>query len=148
MTLILSLAFILLAALVTLPLAKGAGPGRLGAFGVLSILGVVAALALVSADVVPSFGGSEEAASEVEEKTLEEMEEALEAEIQLPLVSSPSVESLRGDHPSVWRFEQDFALLCAPQDFPESKALDCWAADGVIGADPLQFEDEDLDELE
>ena len=142
MTLILSIAFILLAGLVTLPLAKGAGPGRVGAFAALSILGVVAALGLVSADVVPTLGGSDSDAevSEAEEKTLAEMEDALESEIQLSLVNSPSVESLRSDHPTLWQFEQDFVLLCAARDFPDSKVLDCWMPDGAIGAAPTPLE--------
>lgn len=153
MILILAAAFVLLAGLITMPLAKKAGVGRIIAFLLLCLVGAGAALLLVHEEVVPTLGGdSSEVSSAEEEETLEEMKEALETEIQLPLVQSPDVESLTGDHPSVWRFEQDFALLCAPRDFPASKALDCWAPDGVIGADLLleepEMSEQDLEELE
>lgn len=144
MTLLLALLFVVLAGLVTLPLARSAGVGRIAAFAVLSIVGAAGALLLAHSDLVPDWGGdsSEVAGTDAEVETVADMEAALEKALGLKVVRAPSVEALRSDHAAVWRFERDHLLLCAPQDFPDSSALECFVPYGTIGGEPAAFEDQ------
>lgn len=131
---LIALGFVLLAALVTLPTAKSAGPGRIAAFVVLALVGAVGALLIDHSDLLPGRGLDTVKA----EKARDLMIADLEAQAQVKVVKAPSVEAIaEADSPTVWRMERGLSVLCTATDFPESAEMVCFTpavmvAEGVM----------------
>lgn len=139
---LISAGLVLLAALVTRPLAESAGPGRLVAFALLSIAGAAGALVLTTSGVLPGTEDAEETGERTEqgERALELMIADLETQAGVPVVEAPSVEQLaEAEGPSVWRLE-GVSVLCLPTDFPDSAEMVCWAPN-VMVAEGVKVDD-------
>lgn len=120
---LIALGFVLLAALITLPTSKAAGPGRVAAFAVLSIIGAAGALLIDHSGALPTFGMDTVKA----EKARDLMIADLEAQAQVKVVDAPSLDAIAAtDAPAVWRLEQGLTLLCTATDFPESAEMTCF----------------------
>ena len=141
---LISLGAILVAGLLTLPLAKSAGPGRVAAFAVLAILGVAGALWLTTSDVLPSLD------TEKAEEAREMMIDDLEKQAGVPVTEAPSIELLdETEGPTVWRLE-GVSVLCVPKDFPDSAEMVCWVPDVMVaeGMKVGDHEGDDTDETQ
>lgn len=115
--------FVLLAALITLPTSKAAGPGRIAVFAVLSIIGAAGALLLDHSGALPTVGMDTAKA----EKARDLMIADLETQAQVKVVDAPSIEALAdADAPTVWRLEQGLTVLCTATDFPDSAEMTCF----------------------
>ena len=131
---LIALGFVLLAALITLPTAKSAGPGRIAAFAVLSIVGAAGALLIDHSVALPS----DDLDTAKAEKARDLMVADLEAQAQVKVVKAPSVEAIADEEsPTVWRLERGLSGLCTATDFPESAEMVCFTpavmvAEGVM----------------
>lgn len=145
---------ILVAGLLTMPLAKSAGPGRVAAFAILAIVGVGGVLVLEHEGLLP--GGDEESAlvSEHGEETRDRMTAELEEVAGVKVLEAPSVDALAdSDAPTVWRLEQGLTLLCVATDFPTMAEMACYGPDAmvaqgvkVVGDDGEHSDEDQLDE--
>lgn len=131
---------ILLAGLITLPLSAKAGPGRVIAFLLLSLVAAAAAVVVDHSDLLP------EESSAKAERTIEVMKEALQTEAQVSVVEAPDVSQLEDSQsPSVWRMEGGLSLLCVPTDFPSSAEMVCWGPDVMVAEGIIVGDDDDQD---
>ena len=125
---LMALAAIILAALITLPTAKSGGVGRIVVFVLLSLVGVAAAVVIDHEGLLPPTAG--EKAEHTRDVMIEKFEEQAQAELA---GDAPSTKALADtDLPTVWRFKGGMTLLCSATDFPDSAELICWAPDGAI----------------
>ncbi|WP_110240040.1 hypothetical protein [Nocardioides gilvus] len=129
---------ILLAGLLTLPFSAKAGPGRVLAFLLLSLVAACAAVVIDHSDLLP------ESSSSQAERTIEVMEEALQTEAQVAVIEAPDAEKLQDSQtPSVWRMEGGLSLLCVPTDFPTSAEMVCWGPDVMVAEGIIVGDDTD-----
>ncbi|QCX26417.1 hypothetical protein [Nocardioides jishulii] len=126
---------ILVAGLLTMPLAKSAGPGRVAAFAILAIVAVGGVLVLEHEGLLP--GGDEDSAalvSEHGEETRDRMTAELEEAAGVKVLEAPSVDALAdADAPTIWRLDQGLTLLCVTTDFPRMAEMACYGPDAMVG---------------
>ncbi|GGD07684.1 hypothetical protein [Nocardioides daphniae] len=150
------IAALVVAGLITLPLAKSAGPGRVAAFAVLALVGVTGVLFLDHEGLLP---GAEDAdakdqaalVSEHGEETRDRMVTELEKAAGVKVLQAPSVDALaETSSPTIWRLEQGLTLLCVTSDFPTMAEMACYGPDAmvgegvtVVGAEGAEHADED-----
>lgn len=128
---------LLVAGLITLPLAKNAGPGRVAAFAVLSLVGVVGVLFADHEGLLP--GGEDAEAkeqaslvSEHGEETRDRMVTELQTAAGVKVLKAPSVDELAESNPTIWRLEQGLTLLCVSSDFPTMAEMACYGPDAMV----------------
>lgn len=142
---LIALGFVLLAYLVTLPTSKSAGPGRIAAFAVLALVGIVGALLIDHSDLLPNRGLDTAKA----EKAKELMIADLETQAQVKVVKAPSVEAIADeDSPTVWRLERGLSVLCTATDFPESAEMVCFTPAVMVAEGVMTDAAPDVDDAE
>lgn len=149
------IAALVVAGLITMPLAKNAGPGRVAAFAVLALVGVTGVLYLDHEGLLPGGDDGQSAlVSEHGEDTRDRMATELEKAAGVKVLEAPSIDALaESDSLTVWRMEQGLTLLCVATDFPTMAEMACYGPDAMVAegitvvGDGEHSEDDDSEEL-